>query len=298
MMPKLMVLARRRASLSTALERHAEDVRGGAGVDVLAAVRRPPAAPAHRPRGPAAAARSGCSRPPAAHAPARPRRRGGCAAPSSVRIGMFCRFGSVEDSRPVLVMAMAKPVCTRPVARVDLRRQPVDIGRFQLGQLAPVEHARGQRHAPASASSSSTRGVGAPGAGLALALPPGSFISSNRISPELLGRADVEGLARRARGSRPPAPPCAAAKSSPMRAQLGAVHLDAGHLHVAQHGDHPALHLLVERQRAVRRAAAAAARATGAASRRHPRRHRRWPCRAAPGRRRCGRGRCRSPGRR
>jgi len=34
--------------------------------------------------------------------------------PSSERIGMFCRLGSVEDNRPVEVMAMEKSVCTRP----------------------------------------------------------------------------------------------------------------------------------------------------------------------------------------
>jgi len=36
--------------------------------------------------------------------------------PSSVRIGMFCRLGSVLDRRPVLVIAWAKLVWTRPVS--------------------------------------------------------------------------------------------------------------------------------------------------------------------------------------
>jgi DNA polymerase I-like protein with 3'-5' exonuclease and polymerase domains len=31
--------------------------------------------------------------------------------PSSVRIGMFCRFGSDEESRPVVVAARANEVC-------------------------------------------------------------------------------------------------------------------------------------------------------------------------------------------
>ena len=35
--------------------------------------------------------------------------------PSSVRTGMFCRFGSEEDSRPVVVEASANEVWTRPV---------------------------------------------------------------------------------------------------------------------------------------------------------------------------------------
>ena len=36
--------------------------------------------------------------------------------PSSVLIGMFCRFGSVLDSRPVVVAVWLKVVCSRPVA--------------------------------------------------------------------------------------------------------------------------------------------------------------------------------------
>ena len=36
--------------------------------------------------------------------------------PSRVRIGMFCRFGSVEESRPVEVEASEKQVWMRPVS--------------------------------------------------------------------------------------------------------------------------------------------------------------------------------------
>jgi hypothetical protein len=36
--------------------------------------------------------------------------------PSSVRIGMFCKFGSFDDRRPVEATASAKLVCTRPVS--------------------------------------------------------------------------------------------------------------------------------------------------------------------------------------
>ena len=35
--------------------------------------------------------------------------------PSSVRTGMFCRFGSDEESRPVVVAASENEVCTRRV---------------------------------------------------------------------------------------------------------------------------------------------------------------------------------------
>ena len=34
--------------------------------------------------------------------------------PASVRIGMFCRFGSVEDSRPVAAIVWLKVVWIRP----------------------------------------------------------------------------------------------------------------------------------------------------------------------------------------
>ena len=35
--------------------------------------------------------------------------------PSSVRIGMFCRLGSLLLNRPVAATAWLKHVCTRPV---------------------------------------------------------------------------------------------------------------------------------------------------------------------------------------
>ena len=35
--------------------------------------------------------------------------------PSSVRIGMFIRFGFDDESRPVAVLAWPKDVCTRPL---------------------------------------------------------------------------------------------------------------------------------------------------------------------------------------
>ena len=35
--------------------------------------------------------------------------------PSSVRIGMFCRFGLEDESRPVTAPVWLYEVCTRPV---------------------------------------------------------------------------------------------------------------------------------------------------------------------------------------
>ena len=80
-----------------------EDFRGRPGVDVLlfperlGSGSRPPSS------GPGCAARSGSSRPTAGAIPGGARRRGGSRRPSSVRMGMFCRFGSELDSRPVAV---------------------------------------------------------------------------------------------------------------------------------------------------------------------------------------------------
>ena len=35
--------------------------------------------------------------------------------PSAVRIGMFCRLGSLDDEPPVTATAWLNVVCTRPV---------------------------------------------------------------------------------------------------------------------------------------------------------------------------------------
>ena len=40
--------------------------------------------------------------------------------PRSVRIGMFCRFGSDDESRPVSVNACAYVVCTRPWSSINV----------------------------------------------------------------------------------------------------------------------------------------------------------------------------------
>ena len=41
--------------------------------------------------------------------------------PAAVRIGMFCRLGSFDDSRPVTAVVCEYVVCTRPVAGLMLR---------------------------------------------------------------------------------------------------------------------------------------------------------------------------------
>ena len=42
--------------------------------------------------------------------------------PSSVRIGMFCRFGSVEESRPVAAMVWLNVVWMRPSSATVFNR--------------------------------------------------------------------------------------------------------------------------------------------------------------------------------
>ena len=71
---------------------------------------------------------------------ARRRTRGGSRRPSSVRIGMFCRFGSELLRRPVAATAWLKQVWTRPGRRVHELRQRVDVGALQLVQAAPFEN--------------------------------------------------------------------------------------------------------------------------------------------------------------
>ena len=60
--------------------------------------------------------------------------------PSSVRIGMFCKLGSFEDKRPVVVVeAIEKTRCGCGALAVHVERQGVGVGALQLGQLAPVD---------------------------------------------------------------------------------------------------------------------------------------------------------------
>src|SRR3974377_2309972 len=58
--------------------------------------------------------------------------------PSGVRIGMFCRFGSVEDSRPVAATAWWDDVWIRPVRGVGCAAGGAD------GDVLQVRVRRGQ----------------------------------------------------------------------------------------------------------------------------------------------------------
>ena len=65
--------------------------------------------------------------------------------PSAVRIGMFCRFGSLELSRPVAATTWLNDVWTRPVAGWISSRQRVDVGVLELGELAVLDDLGRQR---------------------------------------------------------------------------------------------------------------------------------------------------------
>ena len=66
--------------------------------------------------------------------------------PSSVRIGMFCRFGSHELSRPVAAVVWDKLVCTRPVSReINFGSESTYVPFELLTQLAKLNNLRRHR---------------------------------------------------------------------------------------------------------------------------------------------------------
>ena len=65
--------------------------------------------------------------------------------PSSVRTGMFCRFGSVDDSRPVAATVCMNVVWMRPSSAIG-PLQTLD-GDQQLGDVAVPQQVREERDA-------------------------------------------------------------------------------------------------------------------------------------------------------
>ena len=57
--------------------------------------------------------------------------------PSSVRMGMFCRLGSLELSRPVAATTWLNDACTRPVSDWIIVGQRVDVRVLEL-RVLPV----------------------------------------------------------------------------------------------------------------------------------------------------------------
>ena len=136
---------RARAHLARHLgQRHVEDDAPPSG----GGCRRPPGTPARTPGRPtgarAAAARSASSRRRAASIPSRGTKPRRMSRPSSRRIGMFWRFGSLDDSRPVAATVWLNDVWSRPSRGFTQRRQRVDVRALELGELAVLHQQHGQ----------------------------------------------------------------------------------------------------------------------------------------------------------
>ena len=182
MTPKLIALALRRTSASfrpaarrTSRTRSARECPGR--------LQRPVSAREYRRYGPECAVRSGNNRARPAICPASATNASRMRRPSSVRIGMFCRFGSVEAKRPVDA-PQSNMTCAPGPYRVDVILQRIGVGRFQLAQLTPVQHARRQFMFSRQILKHIRPGGIGPGLALLAAFNP---ISSNRISPSCLG---------------------------------------------------------------------------------------------------------------
>ena len=104
--------------------------------------------------------------------------------PSSLRIGMFCKLGSVEASRPVLVPAIEYEVCTRPVSGWICSCNASVYVDFNLLSCRQSRTRPGRTCSIASSSRTSTPVAYAP---VLPFFPPGMLISSNNISPSCLG---------------------------------------------------------------------------------------------------------------
>ena len=111
--------------------------------------------------------------------------------PASVRIGMFCRFGSVDDSRPVAAMVWLNVVWMRPSAATDFS-SPSTV---TLSRVASRWASRcSQERVPGLVEQRLQRvGVGGvAGLGL-LGLRHLQFVEQHHL--QLLGRAEVDLLA-------------------------------------------------------------------------------------------------------
>ena len=105
--------------------------------------------------------------------------------PSSVRIGMFCRFGFDDESRPVAAPVWLNVVCSRAGEWIDQHRQRVHIRALQFRELPVLQNFPAMGYSADSASSTSAA------VEIVLPLPyltgAGSFKSSNNTFPSCCG---------------------------------------------------------------------------------------------------------------
>ena len=117
--------------------------------------------------------------------------------PAAVRIGMFCRLGSFEESRPGDRGGLRVGRVHPPGGRVDAPRQLVGVGRLELGERAVLEDQPRQRMVERQLGERILVGRG---------LPRRRLLLHRQLLPleqdllDLLGRAEVEGLAGRGVG--------------------------------------------------------------------------------------------------
>ena len=167
-----------------------------------------------------------------------------------------------------------------PGLAVDLRLQRVGVGRFELGQLAPVEHQPRHSHALAGEPLQLVD-VGRILAALALAPALAGRAGRTAPAPSCCGEPMVNGPSRRfvdallERGD-------LGREGAGQLGQIVAVDLDPAPLHPADRRDQRPVDHLDRPGSSLRRSAAASAAATGAGRCRRPRRHIRSRRPAAP----------------
>ena len=189
MMPKLIALARRRTSPGMPFDRHAEHFRRRHGVNVEAVAnalrQRRDVGDLRR----AAAARSASSRPRSACGPASAMKARRILRPSSVRTGMFCRFGSDDESRPVVRRRQRVAGVDAVGLRIDVARQRVGVGRLELRDLPPFENLAAAARGPARRARRARRRRSTTRRSWSWCRPA-SPILPNRMSPSCLGSRD------------------------------------------------------------------------------------------------------------
>ena len=129
--------------------------------------------------------------------------------------------------------------------RVDLRLQRIGVGGFELGMLAPVQHLLGDRRA-LFGQPFQFAGIGGPGTGLAALLARLQAHPVEQYLAQLLGAADGEfGAGQREDLALQPLD--LHFIGGRQTDQFGAVHPDAGHLHLRDHRQQRAVHLFMDR---------------------------------------------------
>ena len=155
---------------------------------------------------------------------------------------MFCRFGRIDESRPVAAVVWLNVVCRRPSAGIDQVGQRHEIGVQELRLLAPLLDDVDDRVQVADLLQHACVGRVA---GLAAAVGRQSQALEEHLA-ELLRRADHERPARELVAARLELLDLVGQLGGDLGQAVG-VDADAGRLHRPQHRHERQLDLLVER---------------------------------------------------